>query len=113
MRVRFSPRFCMYQIQPIPKRNAPIETQPLRLRPRKRKVVSRRDIYVFAALIPLTDLVQVAWSSEGVWAQPAWTRWVEYTAFYALLLLGAVRRWGMFGRPGAQASSSRRRAAST
>lgn len=47
-------------------------------------------------LAPLSEEVIATQRATGAWAPAMWPRLVQYGAFYALLIWGAVRRWGMF-----------------
>jgi hypothetical protein len=56
-------------------------------------------LVALSCLIPLADLVLPGYVLHGFWELPAWIVWGEYAVFYALLLLSARRRWGMFTGP--------------
>lgn len=49
-------------------------------------------------MAPLADLVLVEFQATGFWRLPLWVSLMEYVPFYALLIVGAVRGRGTFGR---------------
>ena len=56
------------------------------------------SLLVLAALVPLSQVVNLGYQVDGVWALPAWVPWVEYLPFYTILALSAWKGWGMFAR---------------
>lgn len=52
-------------------------------------------------LIPLADQVVIDHHVRGVWRLASWVQYAEYITFFALLLLGTWRGFGMFSRSAA------------
>ncbi|MFH2007715.1 MAG: hypothetical protein ABI333_14110 [bacterium] len=47
-------------------------------------------------LLPFSEVVNIAWRVDHVWAPPLWPSILLYGVFYPLLIVAAWRRWGMF-----------------
>jgi hypothetical protein len=48
---------------------------------------------VFSGLVAASYLALVRFAQEGIWAMPAWVRWVEYAPLYAVLLVKGLRKF--------------------
>jgi hypothetical protein len=54
-------------------------------------------LLVLGSTVAIADLVVGPYQAAGVWEPKTWHAVAVYAPFYVLLLVGARRRWGMFG----------------
>jgi hypothetical protein len=61
-------------------------------------VALRPDPALLALLVlaPLTTVVQIDLFYDDIWQQPTWSILAAFIPFYALLILGGCKGWGMF-----------------
>ncbi len=53
-------------------------------------------LLVLSVLVLIAEMVNIEHQLHDVWYLPHWVQLVEYVPFFVLLVIGSIRKWGMF-----------------